>query len=78
VSTYSKDKTIMKTIRISQVENDNWDSDKIHSFLDGKFIDTEILKKILVKFIDLEVSLEDTTEIEDKRIMELISECQLI
>lgn len=41
-------------------------------------IDTEILKKMLPKFIDLEVYLEDTTEIEDKRIGELIKQCRLI
>jgi len=41
-------------------------------------IDTYILKKILPKFIELEVKLENTTEREDKRIMELIKECQLI
>ena len=35
MSTYSKDKTIMKTIRISQTENDNWDINKIHDFLSG-------------------------------------------
>ncbi len=41
-------------------------------------LDTQILKKILPKFIELEVNLKDTIEIEDKRIVELIKECQLI
>ncbi|GAH37093.1 unnamed protein product [marine sediment metagenome] len=35
MSIYSKDKTIMKTIRINQTENDNWDINKIHDFLLG-------------------------------------------
>jgi len=35
VSTYSKDKTIMKTIRISPAENGNWDINRIHDFLSG-------------------------------------------
>lgn len=38
-------------------------------------LDTEILKKILPKFVKLEVYLEDTNEQEDKRIEELIKEC---
>ncbi len=41
-------------------------------------LDTQILKKLLVKFVDLEVKLENTNNNEDKRIMELIKECQLI
>ena len=32
---YSKDKTIMKTIRVSPAENENWDINKIHDFLSG-------------------------------------------
>lgn len=35
MSTYSKDKSIMKTIRISPEENDNWDINRIHNFLSG-------------------------------------------
>ncbi len=69
----------IKSIKLNQKQVNNWDSKRIKNFLEGKLeIDTEILKKLLVKFIDLEVKLEDTTEIEDKRIMELIEECQLI
>ena len=69
----------IKSIKLNKKQVDNWDSKRIKNFLEGKLaIDTEILKKLLVKFIDLEVKLEDTTEIEDKRIMELIEECQLI
>lgn len=45
MSTYSKDKTIMKTIRISQVENNNWDSNEIHSFLEGK-TDNNVMKDL--------------------------------
>ena len=41
-------------------------------------IDTQILRKFLPIFIDLEVKLENTTEKEAKRILELIKECQLI
>ena len=69
----------IKSIKLNQKQVDNWDSKRIKTFLEGKLtIDTQILKKLLVKFIDLEVKLEDTTKIEDKRIMELIKECQLI
>lgn len=32
---YLKDKTIMKTIRISPTENENWNISKIHGFLSG-------------------------------------------
>ncbi|MBA7492898.1 hypothetical protein ES702_03451 [subsurface metagenome] len=35
-------------------------------------IDTEILKKMIPEFIEKGIKLETTTEIEDKRIMELI------
>ncbi|MBA7492958.1 hypothetical protein ES702_03511 [subsurface metagenome] len=35
MSTYSKDKRIMKTIRISPTENENWNISKIHDFLLG-------------------------------------------
>jgi len=38
-------------------------------------IDTEILKKMIPPFIDAGIKLDSTTEIEDKRIMELIQEC---
>jgi len=73
---------IYKAVKINDEQNKNWDSNTpklIRDLLEGKLsIDTQILKKLLVKFIDLEVKLEDTTEIEDKRIMELIKECQLI
>ena len=69
---------IIKHLRISKKQNDNWDYKKVRGFLDGKPVDTEILKKLLVKFIDLEVKLEDLTELEHKRIMELIKEWNLI
>lgn len=69
----------IKSIKLNKKQVDNWDPKRIKTFLEGKLtIDTQILKKLLVKFIDLEVNLEGTTEIEDKRIMELIKECQLI
>jgi len=35
MSIYSKDKTIMKTIRVSPEENDNWEINRIHNFLAG-------------------------------------------
>ena len=38
-------------------------------------IDTEILKKMIPGFIDAGIKLDTTTEIEDKRIMELIKIC---
>jgi len=38
-------------------------------------LDTDILKKILPKFIELEVHLKNTTEQQDKRIEELIKKC---
>ena len=76
-----KNFTVLKQLKINEKQNENWDRNTpkaIRDLLDDKFVDTLILKKLLVKFIDLEVKLEDTTEIEDKRIMELIKECQLI
>ena len=39
-------------------------------------LDTKILEKMIPKFIEYGISLETTTDIEDKRIMELIKECQ--
>lgn len=69
---------IIKHLRINEKQNANWDYKKVRAFLDGKFVDTEILKKLLVKFIDLEVKLEDLTELEHKRIMEMIKEWNLI
>ena len=72
----------LKSIKLNQKQIDNWDNNTpklIRNLLEGKLaIDTQILKKLLVKFVDLEVKLENTTEIEDKRILELIKECQLI
>lgn len=50
---------------------------KNNDYLEKLQLESSILKKMLVKFIELEVNLEDTTEREDKRIMELIKECQL-
>lgn len=35
MSIYSKDKSIVKNIRISPSENDNWDVNRIHDFLSG-------------------------------------------
>ena len=76
---YAKDKKIRKMIRISPEENDNWDIVKIHEFLQNKLPgdnnDTEILKKMIPAFIKYGVKLETTTEMEDKRIMELIEKC---
>lgn len=76
-----KNFTVLKQLKINEEQNKNWDRNTpklIRDLLEGNVIDTLILKKLLVKFIDLEVVLEDTTEMEDKRIMELIKECQLI
>lgn len=73
---------IYKAVKVNEEQNKKWNSNTpklIRNLLEGKLaIDTQILKKLLIKFIDLEVKLEDTTEIEDKRIVELIKECQLI
>ena len=41
-----------------------------------ELIDTQILKKMIPKFIEVGIILESTTEKEDQRIMELIKECQ--
>ena len=72
----------IKYLRMNEEQNKNWNRNTpklIRDLLDGKFeLDTKILKKLLVNFVDLEVNLKTTTEIEDKRIMELIKECQLI
>lgn len=38
-------------------------------------IDTSILKKMIPEFVRIGVNLKTTTEMEDKRIMELIEEC---
>ena len=38
-------------------------------------IDTEIIKKMIPEFVKAGINLKTTTEIEDKRIMELIEEC---
>lgn len=51
---------------------------KNNDYIEKLRLESSILKKMLPKFIELEVNLEDTTEKEDKRIMELIKECQLI
>lgn len=69
----------LKAIKLNQRQVDNWDSDTpklIRDLLEGKFIDTKILKKMIPKFIEYGIELKNTTEIEDKRIMELIKECQ--
>lgn len=39
-------------------------------------IDTQILIKMIPKFIEFGIQLNTTTELEDKRIMELIQKCQ--
>lgn len=49
---------------------------KIYTIEQNGNIDTEILKKMIPKFIEREITLDNTTEIEDKRIMELIQKCQ--
>jgi len=41
---YLKDKTIMKTIRVSPTENENWNISKIHDFLSGIVSSSEINK----------------------------------
>lgn len=41
-----------------------------------RLFDTQILKKMIPKFIEFGITLESTTEKEDQRIMELIDECQ--
>jgi hypothetical protein len=76
MSTYSKDKNIMKTIRISQVEKNNWDSDKIHSFLEGKLESIEHLKfyndffkdniDYLMKNKDIDLFIEQNEKIFDE------------
>ena len=80
--TYSKlngDQVISKMIRLPANEAQNWDVKAVHAFLQNKpNLDTQLLKKLLIKFVDLEVNLENTTLEEDNRIMELIKECQLI
>ena len=52
MSIYSKDKSIMKTIRVSPSENDNWDINRIHDFLSGTVssndsIEINKLKRVL-------------------------------
>ena len=46
MSIYKKDKAIMKTIRISQIENDNWDINRIHDFLEGKLEVNQEFKRL--------------------------------
>ncbi len=70
----------IKSIKLNQKQLDNWDSNTpklIRNLLEGKLeLDTQILKKMIPKFIEYGIELKTTTEIEDKRIMELIEECQ--
>lgn len=45
-------------------------------FDNSKIIDTNILLKMIPKFIEYGIKLDTTTEKEDKRLMELINQCQ--
>jgi len=76
MSTYSKDKKIMKTIRISPTENENWNISKIHSFLEGKMVSIELLKfynnffkdniDYLMKNKDIDLFIEQNEKIFDE------------
>lgn len=70
---------ILKRIRINEKQDKNWNrntSKLIRDLLEGKFeLDTQILKKMIVLFVEKGLKIDTTTEIEDKRIMELIDEC---
>ncbi len=62
MSTYSKDKKIMKTIRLSQMESDNWDINKIHAFLEGKSVDPDI-NSLIDKLVFLMVKAGVNSEV---------------
>lgn len=49
MSIYSKDKSIMKTIRVSPSENDNWDVNRIHDFLSGTVSSNDSIKINVLK-----------------------------
>ncbi|HUS48637.1 MAG TPA: hypothetical protein VMZ91_00590 [Candidatus Paceibacterota bacterium] len=58
MSTYSKDKNIMKTIRINQMENDNWDINKIHAFLEGETVDLDLIDRLVLLMVKAGVNSE--------------------
>lgn len=70
---------IIKSIKITEKQSSKWDPKKIKDFLDGNLetgnIDTQILKKLIKPFIEYGVKIDNTTEEEDKRLMELIEQC---
>ncbi len=51
----------MKTIRISQTENDNWDINKIHAFLEGKSVApniTGLIDKLVLLMVKAGINSE--------------------
>lgn len=70
---------VQKLVKINEEQSNNWNRDTpkaIRDLLEGKFeLDTEILKKMIPLFVEKGLTLNTTTEEEDKRIMELIKEC---
>jgi len=69
----------IKTIKITEEQEQNWNPNEIRNLLDGNTnensIDTSILMKMIPAFIEYGIKLTTTTELEDKRIMELIEKC---
>lgn len=74
-----KNFTVLKQLKINEEQNKNWNRNTaklIRDLLEGKLaLDTQILKKMIILFVEKGLTLKTTTEIEDKRIVELIEEC---
>jgi uncharacterized protein YqfA (UPF0365 family) len=51
----------MKTIRVSPTENDNWEINRIHDFLEGKAIElenTDLIDKLVLLMIKAGINSE--------------------
>ena len=70
-----KNFTILKMVKINEVQNKSWKKNKntpklIRDLLEGKLLDTQILKKMIPEFIKSGIEL-DLDEKEIERVKEL-------
>jgi len=75
------EKTVVSTVKVPKSKKEEIQKvlpELVEQYINGIVsvsIDTDILKKMIPEFVRAGINLKTTTEIEEKRIMELIEEC---
>lgn len=70
-----KERTVVATVKVPESFDKKVLPDLVEQYINNSSVDTSILKKMIPEFVKTGINLRTTTEIEDKRIMELIKEC---